>query len=272
MYQKNWQKTLELTNAVITSGKYSLVPDYSQIFRESGNNNSESIFEVQTGVNAGENAVSPLFSNGQGPRGRGGWNDLGFGFNNPTTNLVSAYEPGDTRRDATIIFINPTVPGNSTGTVLWDGFRIPSKDSVENERYNYKAYHSTIAESPQLTGNKDTKPKNIRLMRYAEVLLMYAEAAAVLGNADGAVKLNQVRSRANLPPTTLTQENVWKERRTELAMEQDRFFDLVRQGRAGPVLRAHGKPFVTGKHELFPIPQPQRDLSGNRLAQNPGYN
>ena len=155
--------------------------------------------------------------------------------------------------------------------MLWDGFRLPSKDSVENERYSYKAYHSTIAESPQVTANKDTKPKNIRLMRYAEVLLMYAEAGAMLGNADGLIKLNQVRSRANLPATTLSQANVWKERRTELAMEQDRFFDLVRQGRAGTVLRAHGKTFVDGKHELFPIPQAQIDLSAKRLIQNPNY-
>ena len=275
LYQKNWTKVLELTNAVITSNKYALVTDYNLIFREKpvggqgGTNNSESIFEVQTGINAGENAVSPLFSNGQGPRGRGGWNDLGFGFNTPTSDLSSFYEAGDTRRNGTIIFINPTVPApGSTGTVLWDGFRIPSRDSVENDRYSYKAYHSTIAESPQITSNKDTKPKNIRLMRYAEVLLMYAEASAMAGSGDGANKLNQVRARANLAVTTLSQANVWKERRTELAMEADRFFDLVRQGRAGAVLRAHGKPFVDGKHELFPIPQEQRDLSGGRLTQN----
>jgi len=278
LYQKNWPKVLELTDAVITSNKYALVTDYNFIFREKpvggqgGTNNSESIFEVQTGINAGENAVSPLFSNGQGPRGRGGWNDLGFGFNCPTTDLSGFYEAGDTRRSASIIFINPTVPApGSTGTVLWDGYRIPSKDSVENERYSYKAYHSTIAESPQITNNKDTKPKNIRLMRYAEVLLMYAEASAMGAGGDGVNKLNAVRARANLPVTTLSQANVWKERRTELAMEADRFLDLVRQGRAGTVLRAHGKPFIDGKHELFPIPQAQRDLSGNRLTQNPNY-
>ncbi len=277
LYQKNWQKVFELTNSVITSGKYALVNDYNLIFREKpvggqgGTNNSESIFEVQTGVNAGENAVSLLFSNGQGARSRGGWNDLGFGFNTPTADLTAFFEAGDTRKNATIIFINPTVAGNSPGTVLWDGFRIPSKDSVENERYSYKAYHSAIAESPQVSNNKDSKPKNIRLMRYSEVLLMYAEAAAMVGNADGLIKLNQVRSRANLPATTLSQASVWKERRTELAMEQDRFLDLVRQGRAGAVLRAHGKSFVDGKHELFPIPQAQIDLSGKRLTQNPNY-
>jgi hypothetical protein len=280
MYQKNWQKVLELTNSIIASGRYSLITDYATIFREKaaggavpgGVNNAESIFEVQTGVTANENGVSPLFSNAQGPRSRGGWNDLGFGFNTPTSDLASVYEAGDTRRAGTIIFINPTATLPRTGTILWDGFRIPTKDSVENDRYNYKAYHSPTAESAQTSGNKDNKPKNIRLMRYAEVLLMNAEAAANLGNtATATTSLNLVRGRAGLAASTGTVANIWKERRVELAMEQDRFFDLVRQGRAGAVLRAHGKAFVDNKNELFPIPQPQRDLSGGRLTQNPGY-
>lgn len=278
LYQKNWQKVFDLTQAVINSNVYSLVPDYNFIFREhavngvGGNNNTESIFEVQTGINVGENAVSPLYSNSQGARGKGGWNDLGFGFNNPSSDLANAYEAGDTRKNATIIFINPTVAGQDNGTYLWDGFRIPSQDSVENQRYNYKAYHSAVAESAQLTGSKDTKPKNIRLMRYAEVLLMDAEAAAMLGNIpEATAKLNMVRSRANLPASTGTQTNIWNERRAELAMEQDRFFDLVRQGRAGTVLRASGKAFVDGKNEVFPIPFAQIELSNKRLTQNNGY-
>jgi starch-binding outer membrane protein, SusD/RagB family len=275
LYQKDYQKAYDISKEVINSGLYSLVPDYALIFREKpvngvgGNNNSESVFEVQTGINTGQNAVSPLYSNGQGPRGRGGWNDLGFGFNSPSQDLANAYEPGDTRRSATIIFITPTLPANSPGTVLWDGFRIPSKDSVENERYNYKAYHSPIAESPQITNNKDTKPKNIRLMRYAEVLLINAEAAANLGLPDATANLNLVRGRANLPASVGTIENIWKERRVELAMEHDRFFDLVRQGRAAAVLGPKG--FAAGRNEVFPIPQAQIDLSGNRLTQNPGY-
>ena len=283
LYQKDYQKAYDLSLAVIQSNKYSLVPYpyYGVVFREhpqdgvGGNNNTESIFEVETGVNANEDAISPLFSNGQGARSKGGWNDLGFGFNNPTQDLANAYEPGDsTRRNGTIIFVNPTVaaPGISTGTVLWDGFRIPSQDSVENQRYSYKAYHSPIAESAQTSNNKDTKPKNIRLMRYAEVLLINAEAAAEAGNSGQALSdLQLVRSRAGLTTTTATVDDIWKERRVELAMEQDRFFDLVRQGRAGAVLRAHGKAFVDGKNEVFPIPQPQIDLSGSRLLQNNGY-
>jgi len=281
MYQKNWQKTFDLTDAVIKSNLYSLVPDYSLIFREhpvngmGGNNNSESIFEVQTGPSLTEGAASPLFSNGQGPRAVKGWDDLGFGFNNPTADLVAAYEANDTRKNATIIFIQPTAgaPNVSTGTVLWDGYRLPSQDSVVNQRYSYKAYHSPIAESAQPSGGKDKKPKNIRLMRFSEVLLMYAEAAAMLGNAgEATAKLNMVRTRAGLPDGVGTQDNIWKERRVELAMEQDRFFDLVRQGRAGTVLRAHGKTnFTDGKNEVYPIPQAQRDISGGRLTQNNGY-
>jgi hypothetical protein len=288
MYLKDWQKALDLSLAVINSNKYAITTDYAGMFREVGINNSESIFEVQTGPHRGTDncdAVSPLFSNSQGPRAKGAWTnnvdgkqydgDLGFGFNSPTSDLAGAYEAGDVRRAATIIFVNPTVPGpgNNPGTILWDGFRIPTQDTVENPRYSYKAYHSPFKETASCNGylDKDFKPKNIRLMRYAEVILIYAEAAAMLGNADGGIKLNDLRAKRNLPSTTLSQANVWKERRVELAMEQDRFFDLVRQGRAATVMTAHGKAFQAGKHELFPIPQAQRDLSGGRLTQNPGY-
>ncbi len=113
--------------------------------------------------------------------------------------------------------------------------------------------------------------KNVRILRYAEVLLMNAEAALKVGG-DAKTPLNEVRERAGLEGlNTVTLMDVWKERRWELAFEHDRFFDLVRQGRAGEVLRAHGKNFVDGKHELFPIPQAQIDLSKGQLTQNPGY-
>lgn len=287
MYQGNWQKVYDLTSDVITSGLYSLVKDkgdtlkdYNLIFREKpagdvgGNNNSESIFEVQTGVNVTQNAVSVKYSNSQGPRGIGGWNDLGFGFNTPSANLAGSYEAGDTRRAGTIIFIHPTVnpngPGN-VGTVLWDGFRIPTQDSVTNSMYNYKVYVSSIAESAPPSGIKDFKPKNIRVMRYAEILLMNAEAAVNLSKPEDAVtSLNKVRNRAGLSSlSTVTINDVWKERRSELAMEQDRFFDLVRQGRAATVLGPKG--FISGKNEVFPIPQKEIDLSNGKLKQNPNY-
>ncbi|RPD41094.1 RagB/SusD family nutrient uptake outer membrane protein [Chitinophaga barathri] len=270
MYQKNWQKTFELSQAVITSGLYDTLSNYADIWRTRGANSIESIFEVQTGTNAACNAAIELYANSQGIRARRGWSDFGFGFNNPTADLVAAYEPGDKRREATIITIQPN------GTVLWDGFRVPSRDSVENDRYNYKAYHSRTQEP--YCNSPDRTPKNLRVLRYGELLLQYAEAANELGNTGEALaKLNIVRKRAGLPNAVSGGQadlrlKIWRERRVELAMEHDRFWDLVRTGRAGVVMRAHGKNFVDNKNELFPIPQDQRLLSNNRLTQNPGYN
>jgi starch-binding outer membrane protein, SusD/RagB family len=114
---------------------------------------------------------------------------------------------------------------------------------------------------------------------------MNAEAANELGqSAKALTALNQVRTRArggrvgvlpNVPVTAQAalREAIWRERRVELAFEHDRWFDLVRQGtdRAVAAFRAQGKTFVPGKHELFPIPQTQIQLSGGSLVQNPGY-
>jgi len=282
LYQKNYQQAYALTNEIITgkSGAYGLYSNYADIWRTVGANSVESIFEVQAGINAAcNNSAVELYTVSQGPRsgGKGGWADLGFGFNNPTQQLVDAYEPNDVRKAGSIIFIQPTAPAGqrSTGTVLWDGFRIPSKDSVENFRYSYKAYHSRTKEPN--CGNNDFLPKNIRVLRYAEILLINAEAAVQTGNAAAATTgLNAVRARAGLGPKAATLPNIWQERRVELALEHDRFFDLVRQesvqpGRIVPLFAAQGKTFTKGKNELFPIPQPQIDLSGGQLTQNPGY-
>lgn len=269
MYRKNWQKAFELSQAVVNSGLYDTLSAYADIWRAKGANSIESIFEVQTGTNAACNAAIELYANSQGIRARKGWSDFGFGFNNPSADLAAAYEPGDKRKDATIITILPN------GTVLWDGFRVPSRDSVENDRYSYKAYHSRTQEP--YCGSPDRTPKNLRILRYGELLLQYAEAANEAGNGGEALaKLNIVRKRAGLPPAVSggqadLRQKIWKERRVELAMEHDRFWDLVRTGRAGAVMRAHGKAFMDNKNELFPIPQEQIVLSNNRLKQNPGY-
>ena len=264
----------------MTKGGCSLIADYATIWRTAGNNNSESVFEIQTGVNAAcNNSAVQLYAVSQGPRqgGKGGWSDLGFGFNSPSASLAAAYEPSDVCRAGTIIFIQPTAPAGqpSISTRLWDGFRIPSQGSVENSRYSYNAYHSRTQEPN--CGNTDYLPKNIRVMRYAKVLLINAEAALQIGNAGAAAtSLNAVRSRAGLAPKAATLANIWQEYRVELALEHDRFFDLVRQesvmpGRIVPIFATQGKTFVKGKNEIFPIPQPQIDLSGGVLTQNLGY-
>lgn len=275
----DWQKVYDLTDAVITSGNYSLATDYATIWRQVGDNNNESIFEIQTGEFDNSNLKIDNYTVCQGPRvgGLGGWNDLGWGFNNPTPSLLSAYEPGDLRKASTIISIDNS--GAHVGTVLWDGFRIPSSDSVQNLFYNYKAYTSTALdpsgkplEEFKNPGDKD-RPKNIRILRYADVLLMNAEAAVHLGTGDPDGKVNLIRDRADLAPKGgVTIADIWQERHVELAMEHDRFWDLVRQGNAEAVMHAAGKTnFVAGKHELLPIPNSQILLSGNQLTQNPNY-
>jgi len=195
---------------------------------------------------------------------RSGARGLGWGFNTPTKDLMDAYEAGDLRKDATII---------TSGQTLWDGWETDPKHA--NKYYNYKAYVSRIAESWGKGDNETTK--NLRVIRFAEVLLMAAEAENELGNTSNACQLlNLVRKRAGLQDFTSSdnkevREKIWQERRVELAFEHDRTFDLRRQGRIGEVMRAHGKPFVDGKHELFPIPQRQIDLGEGKLLQNPGY-
>ena len=267
MYQGNWEKVYELTEEVIGSGEYALMTNYDSIWRQAGDNSRESIFEIQTGEFNNDNLKIPNYTAPQGPRGSGGWDDLGWGFNTLSLNLVNAYEPGDKRKDATIITVDNS--GTHAGTVLWDGFRIPSKDSVQNLYYNYKAYTSRTKEQYARPDDKD-RPKNIKILRYADVLLMNAEAAVRLSVGDPVARITPLRERAGLEPkATVTLDDVWHERRVELAMEHDRFWDIVRQGRASELMHAAGKTnYVEGKHELLPIPATQILLSGGALTQN----
>lgn len=277
IYRKEWQKAYDLSKEVINSGQYDLLPNYENIWRQVGDNSREAIFEIQTGQFNNSDFGVNAYSMFQGPRvgGKGGWTDLGWGFCTPSQSLANAYETGDLRKNATIIFVDNS--GKYTGTKLYDGFRIPSADSVQNLRYNYKAYHSENKNVESYLGNRDRKQKNIHLIRFAEVLLINAEAANELGKSGEAIiNLNKVRQRAGLAASkavnqTDLREAIWQERHVELAMEHDRFFDLVRTGRAAKVLSGVNKNFVAGKNELLPIPALQIALSGGKLVQNNGY-
>jgi len=257
MYQKDWQNCFDMAQKVINSGEYALVPDYSTIWREVGENSSESLFEVQA-VGGPVALGIQQYSLVQGVRGQFGW-----GFNVPTESLNNAYEELDTiRREATMIY---------PGEVMWDGVQII--ENTPNPRYNQKAYISETEET--YNGNDEQTNKDLRVLRYAEVLLIHAEAANELGNSSTALNsLNQVRQRVNLPDVTETDQSklrqiIWHERRVELGMEHDRFFDVVRQGRGPELFGPLG--FVAGKNEVFPIPQSQIDISNGLLTQNPGY-
>jgi hypothetical protein len=181
----------------------------------------------------------------------------------PTEDFYNSYHPQDLRRDATILNIEEFAA--STGATYSEGY---NHTGYFNNKYIPRAGES----GGQIELNYLT---NYRIIRYSDVLLMAAEANNRGGiNDDLALfYLNQVRIRAfdddefmlnNLTGSNLT-EAIWEERKFELAMEGHRFFDLVRTNQASSVIPG----FVEGKHEVFPIPQQEVDISG--LTQNPGY-
>jgi hypothetical protein len=191
----------------------------------------------------------------------------GWGFNVPTQNLVDEFEAGDPRKEATIIF---------RGKTTSSGDAIPS--NVPNPMYNHKSY---VPFNQFVSGYNEGCQQNIRVIRYADVLLMNAEANAQQGNSAAALaSLEQVRARARagnnaiLPRVTTTDKTqllnaIYHERRVELAMEFDRYFDVIRQGRALTVFGPKG--WKANKNEVWPIPQSEIDLSVGTLTQNPGY-
>jgi len=274
LYRQRWADALALCNAVMASGQYSLLPNYEGIFRESGENSSESIFEIQATESAGDNGIGALwnYAGSQQPRGSGVWN-LGWGWNAPTDELANhAYEPGDPRREATILFSGQ--PDGLYGQVLppYDPNNFPQP------YWNKKVYTDPAIRAS--TGDQSGAWFNHRVLRYADVILMAAEASNEMGLTDTARALvNQIRARARgttnaLPdiPAGVSQDDMRKliiqERHVEFAMEGERFFDLVRWGIADSVLAPLG---YTPKNMYYPLPQGQVDASHGVLVQNPNY-
>jgi len=254
LYEGKYQKAYDMATEVISSGQYDLEKDYATVWREETENGVESIFEIQARGDATAHGVHQ-YSQTQGARGTSGW---GWGFNTPSQNLLNAFNAeGDViRRDATIIF---------RGETLYDG-RVVSA-AVENAMYNEKAYSSANL------GSADGD-KNIRVIRFSELLLIQAEAANEIGQ-DAYTPLNRVRNRVQLASVSglskeALREKIWNERRLELAFEHDRWFDLIRTGQGEKMMALDGKTFIVGKHELFPIPNDQL-IQTPTMKQNPGW-
>lgn len=279
MWQKNWQEAANVLQTVTTMG-YTLQPNYADSFEPSRKNGPESIFEIQwTDAVVGEGSgFTPRFLPLQSQRtltfgttdnattGGGSWNI-------PTRDMVRAYEPGDKRKDASIGYYVSSLPAQRAD------LDVVFNDSVP---YTKKYWHPyTIA------GRAND---NFPVYRYAEALLNLAESLNELGRTPEAYPLiNQVRSRAGLPALaglsqTAFRDAVFKEERVELAFENKRWFQLVRTGRAVPIMTAHGAELiayagvlrrspgtyvVTPAKLLYPIPQSEVNVNG--LPQNPGY-
>ncbi|MDF1559074.1 MAG: RagB/SusD family nutrient uptake outer membrane protein [Bacteroidales bacterium] len=271
LFRKDFINAEKFALEVIISDEYDLEPVFADANGKLGEHGVESVFEV--GAMEVDGAGGNQYANTQGVRGSP---NRGWGFNRPSLDLRYSFETGDPRLDATIIDLGETLDGililgdGTTPDETLDG----DQNVIEVECYNQKIWYP---------GNNTTTQwgHNRRLIRYADVLLMAAEALNENDNPDDALLyLNEVRRRARqgnnsiLPDITETGENalrgiILEERRHELAMEGHRFWDLVRTDRAATVLGPLG--FVTGKHELFPIPQNEIDISQGSLEQNPKW-
>lgn len=255
LYKKDWQKAYDTSNQVIALG-YSLDPNFNHLFRPAGEFGSESVFEVNC-------QCSTEFGGSQYAEVQGVRNQFGWGFFTPSSALESAFETGDIRKELTILREGETTP---------EGDLIHKGDPQAGNSWNQKAYVPTSLNNSACGYGSI---QNIRILRFAEILLINAEAANELGNTTTAItNLNKVRTRAGLAGTTATTQPalrtaIWRERRVELAMEGDRFVDLVRTGQAATVLAPYG--FKAGKNEVFPIPLNSINQSSGVLTQNPGY-
>lgn len=255
LYKKDWQKAYDTSNQLIGMG-YDLDPDFNHLFRPAGEFGKESVFEVNCGC-------EPPYKGSQYAQVQGVRDQFGWGFFTPSAALENAFEAGDIRKELTILRNGETTP---------EGDLIAMGDAQSVTTYNQKIY------VPKALNNSACdygSIQNIRILRFAEILLINAEAANELGNtATAALNLNKVRDRADLLPTTATtqialRQAIWHERRVELALEGDRFVDLVRTGQAATVLAPYG--FKAGKNEVFPIPLDAMDQSHGAFTQNPGY-
>jgi hypothetical protein len=301
LMRSDWPKVVEKCNLVKASAQYTLASDFSDIWKDglagAGKNGPESIWEMQawTGQNAQSN---PAVDNGSGwgtcqqVRQNGApieWN-LGWGWNTPTEKLVSAWPDTDPRKRKTILF-----SGQSDGGAAQGGFgaTVPAYTNPDGggglaqKYWSKKLYTGNDPAMRAFTGwinaNGAAPWINHRILRYADVLLMLAEAANEMNDGPTAeANLELVRNRASgnlgpartvlpfIPRTTQAafRTAIKAERRWEFAMEGYRFYDLVRWGDALTELQPLG---YQPRAALYPIPQQAINLAGGTLTQNPDW-
>lgn len=292
--QKYFAEAAKWGKEVIQSRQYSLWPNYLDNFRLANENGRESVFEIQyteeaTSDYGGEGYTRGTMTTILQRSRSSAFGEAGWGYDRPTQNLYNEYEAGDARRDETILVPTDEQIETPAQEIYCGDRMLNRKYAMYNDGTNggiYKLAHATRS------------PKNNIQIRYADVLLMYAEACCESGDLPSAKSaLKEVRDRAGLSQFPYTaviqgqtvtfndnQEDLRKairhERRVELAMEGHRWFDLTRWGIAKETMDTYmaGETeeakelygtFQKGKHELFPIPSKEIDLSG--IEQNPNW-
>lgn len=300
--QGKYAEAATVLKAVIDSKEYRLLDDFSKVWNMDYNNSEESLFEFQTMYSANYN-LGERWSVVCGSRDDNGWS---WGL--PTSNLEKAFKDAgdDVRLRYTILHDGQTdVPGDPTWNE--DNPYVISASKHKSQRCNMKLFIPVEKRPSPYDAPKI--PLNIRILRYADVLLMYAEACNEQGNdAQAREALNQVRDRVNLDPVTSSgktlRDAIRLERRLELAFEPGiRLFDLRRwkddngklaiqnvMGPNGSFVKYNleesedecernnqnensnkGYTFKEGRDELFPIPNSEITMSNGSIKQNPGY-
>ncbi len=282
MFRSNWAGALAACNTVIGSMQYSLVP-FQEIWKDGpggvGKNGPESIYEIQAHVGAGGSPdYGAPYAQSQNPRiidgGPPQW-DLGWGWNAPSDKLEADWNDTDPRKSKTILYSGQPDGGAAAGGY---GLTLPAYPTVLTQKFWNKKVYADPAQRA-ITGKQATWI-NHRVLRYADVILMKAEAENELGNGTVAADmLELIRERARagnagaLPPIAFANQDqmrtaIRNERRWEFAMEGLRFYDLVRWNQAEAVLGPLG---YTGRCKYYPIPQKAIDLTGDVLVQNPEW-
>ena len=278
LYRERFAESAEQLNEVINSGMFHLYGTqgderYEDLFEFIAENSGESVFEVQyTGVQgAGFDCLQCSKGNVMvgfsGVRGYvGPVFESGFGFGLPRESVFNAFSEGDLRRDVSILDIEAWAA--ETGASFSIGNQDP--ETGHTGYYNRKYI-------PRINNNLPdanlTQPNNYRAIRYADVLLMAAEALNRGGIDDELARsyVNEVRNRAGLDDTQASGQDLFNviinERRLELVGEGHRFFDLVRWGIAEDFIEG----FTTPKNNYFPIPFEEIGFSQGNWTQNPGY-
>lgn len=267
LYQEKYNEAAQVLTNLINNGSYELA-DYETLFLQEGENGPGSVFEVQyTGaegagfgcLQCSEGNVAVGF---QGIRNyTGPLFESGFSFNVPVQEVVDLFSENDIRKEVSILDIEAWAA--ETGATYAKGYK---HTGYFNRKYLPR-------KNDNLGDANLTQPNNYRAIRYADVLLMAAEALNRGGIDDtrAAQYLNMVRERAGLAPVSLSgnalTQQIWEDRRLELVGEGHRFFDLVRTGRAAEEIPG----FTSGKNELFPIPLEEIEFSQGNWEQNPGY-
>ena len=339
LYQEKWTEARDVLQKLIPESgytgedaqttEYDLLPNFGDVWDKDFDNSVESLFEVQYEYHA-TLAVGGSLSTVTGARSCGAALGDGWAWCQPTANLEAAYSEDDERREWTIIKTGCTeIKGETEENftkILNDNKDISVYDDCV-EKYNLPANSLVIDPSGHKSGriirkyylplndrpevyNTDKSPLNHRILRYADVLLMYAEACNELSDDTHAqAALNRVRNRAGLSPVSVTgnelRHAIRNERRLELAFEQNRLYDIRRwkddngkpvianlMGENGSFVKWNtdpatrdamewdnqgeasdkGKSFREDRDLLFPIPLYEVTMSNGSIEQNPNWN